>query len=664
MGLLQQSGITSLRQPTATSSGFLQSSGVTSLSQIKTTPTVKPVTTTSKSSQGFLSQATNVIKKIAEGIKFTFVEPNIVSPVPQSVLDQYPTTPQKPLLLKPDQKKLTHEQMSTIIGPKETFLKQAPKQTVWDKITSKISELFDSAESQKARAMNVMAIKSRPYGKELDTVKLSEKGGNLIKNTLMEDITKELGIRTTPTTKEFGETILSIAVGMGFITAPLQILRGLVSFATVNEIKSGVISAIKGKGFKLGANQTLSDLFENAPPDVKNVLDIIDFLATAKATHKLYEAEPKIFEKLTKDTLIKIKASTTINLTADEVRKINLGLGGKYESDLVKSLGLSGDEWNKAVREGLTIEIPTEKITRIVDKPYWKKIKSIIGAEPTNIEIKGTEGAKSKVGFAGYLTDGENTPQDIINAVMKSGMENTPEGKEALKTALEAERQGKNIVVEKAIEKPVETKPTETNIIGTGQPEVKPEIKPKTVSVPREQLPVGTSEEKVSKLEARVTKSLENINQETIDKLGLSTYKQMSKKENIAQASKYVLEKPEEALKVLSGEIEAPKGILRNSIYVAMQNLAIGDVNLARKLASLGSTRMGQEISILSEIDPNSPVKLMDEVIRIKEKAFNEKYKGRSVKDTVKKLTRDVKSKVKKIDKYDWNDFINSIDTC
>lgn len=193
------------------------------------------------------------------------------------------------------------------------------------------------------------------------------------------------------------------------------------------------------------------------------------------------------------------------------------------------------------------------------------------------------------------------------------------------------------------------------------KPQEVPIVEPKTVEVPRSQLPVGEGREKVSRLEERVTESLQNIPDEVKERLGIK-YQEMNKKEQIQKASEYVINNPEEALKVLSGDKEAPKGILTNAIYVAMQNLAKGDVALARKLTSISSTRMGQEISILTEIDPNSPVKLMQEIVKFREEAFKKRYGDKSPTETKKKIVKEIQSKVKKPDKYDWNAFINSIE--
>jgi len=189
-----------------------------------------------------------------------------------------------------------------------------------------------------------------------------------------------------------------------------------------------------------------------------------------------------------------------------------------------------------------------------------------------------------------------------------------------------------------------------------------PEVKSQEVAVPREQLPVGQGKEKASRLEARITKSLDKTPQEIKDQLG-STYTQMSKPEQIKKATDYITKKPSEAMAVLRGEKEAPQGLLKNSIYVAMENSAHGDAGLARKLASLESTRAGQELSILTEIDPNSPVKLMSDLVKVREEAFKKRYRGKKVSEISEKVVKDIKSKVK-VDKYDWNNFIKALPTC
>lgn len=180
------------------------------------------------------------------------------------------------------------------------------------------------------------------------------------------------------------------------------------------------------------------------------------------------------------------------------------------------------------------------------------------------------------------------------------------------------------------------------------------------IRVPGTQLPVGEGKVKLSRLEARMRGMLDNASQEQIDDLGLATYNQVKNKENVASAAEYVVNNPDEAIRIIKGEIEPPAGILRNSIYVALKNLGTADTDLATRIASLAATRYGQEISVLQEIAKDNPVTMMEEVVRTRIEAFEKKTGG--------KMAERIKAEIKKIDAElkapsarTWDSFLNSI---
>lgn len=161
--------------------------------------------------------------------------------------------------------------------------------------------------------------------------------------------------------------------------------------------------------------------------------------------------------------------------------------------------------------------------------------------------------------------------------------------------------------------------------VETPEPTIVP--KKKFVEVPREQLPVKMEEAEkgVSALEARMKGIFETSNVKAAKAeaeargLDISVYDKMSKPEQLRQSAKYVSRTPQyEVLEVLEGKREAPKGLLQNAIMLALEEKSLRDknVDLAIKLASLRSTRMGQEISILTETGGLSPVSGMNEIIR------------------------------------------------
>ncbi len=188
--------------------------------------------------------------------------------------------------------------------------------------------------------------------------------------------------------------------------------------------------------------------------------------------------------------------------------------------------------------------------------------------------------------------------------------------------------------------------------------ESSPKITSKTTKVSSEQLPVGTGAEKATGLEARVKAALESVPEDK--KSTISNYKEMNKVEQMKAASQYVIENPEDAIAVLKGQKTAPEGLLHNSIALALEQHAANanDANLILKLASLRSTRAGQEISILTERDVNSPIKYIDELQQRKIESLGENEAPQKVREAeIKKAQKAIKDPTKE----DWTAFIESI---
>lgn len=456
-------------------------------------PILSPISNTPPSVTA--SQIKTPVNQTPMNLKVDFVTPSSSGDMAQPQLQ--PTAPVKniPLLnIDPSQKQLTPEQMQNLDNSfKGQKLSQAPPQTVWGKISSFVGDLFNSPEYEKARAANAVAIAKDPAAADAIQKEtgmpamiagnvnpavlpaLAQKGGNPMKNTVFENITKQLGIRNVPTTSEIGQNLMTIGIATGLIEAAPATILGLGLFSAVNELKSGIISAVKGDGFKLGANQTLSDLFPNSNPDVKNLLDVVDFLGTAKISHSLFTKAPDVMQLLTKDVVQKYNMPTVVNFSKQTVRDIYTGLNTGEQKDLFASLGLSSDQIAKAAKQGISIQLPSEKLITITDKPYWAQIKSILGKDTTNVtstekvpaqavdntgaanqttnttdstqKLLPDEPSKALGGFGGKLQAGEYTPHDLRSQVINSGFHTTEDGQALIKASLDAEQQGKNIVI-------------------------------------------------------------------------------------------------------------------------------------------------------------------------------------------------------------------------
>lgn len=145
----------------------------------------------------------------------------------------------------------------------------------------------------------------------------------------------------------------------------------------------------------------------------------------------------------------------------------------------------------------------------------------------------------------------------------------------------------------------------------------------------------------------------------------LAQYDSSTIKEQAKLASKYSIE---DMNKIASGEIPLPKELKPGTPLSIAEDYAIknGDTELLQKLAkSPLATQISEsasELSLSRMRDTNSPVKIMKDIINIRKKAFESKFKEKSVDQVVKDTTKQIKAKVKAPDRYDWNNFVKSLE--
>jgi hypothetical protein len=193
--------------------------------------------------------------------------------------------------------------------------------------------------------------------------------------------------------------------------------------------------------------------------------------------------------------------------------------------------------------------------------------------------------------------------------------------------------------------------------------EVITETKPtkKYIEVPRGQLPVKTGGEKaVSSLEARMKGIFERQNVKKVEaeakerNLDISFYEKMSKPEVLNAAAKFVAKTSQaKVLEILEGKAETPKGLLNNAIMLALEEKSLRDKNIdtAIKLASLRSTRYGQELSILTEVAELSPISAMDSIIRARRDVAEKKMKvGENIRTKKSEKVNEMKKEQTKAD--------------
>ncbi len=103
----------------------------------------------------------------------------------------------------------------------------------------------------------------------------------------------------------------------------------------------------------------------------------------------MVNASPKMRQFLTKKITENKIPEKEITISADKIKSI-FQTGEKIspeELDLVKTLGLDGAQYKKAIKEGLDISVPAENIKIIQDRPYWSKLKSLFNVKATEPTI-------------------------------------------------------------------------------------------------------------------------------------------------------------------------------------------------------------------------------------------------------------------------------------
>jgi hypothetical protein len=106
----------------------------------------------------------------------------------------------------------------------------------------------------------------------------------------------------------------------------------------------------------------------------------------------------------------------------------------------------------------------------------------------------------------------------------------------------------------------------------------------------------------------------------------LPEYRSISMADQAAQSTDLLARDPALARRVALGEVPAPHGLLPESVFIAVENkaLAEGDVATIRDLASGGlteqATTMGQRIRALGERDPESPVAAIQKIADARER--------------------------------------------
>jgi hypothetical protein len=183
----------------------------------------------------------------------------------------------------------------------------------------------------------------------------------------------------------------------------------------------------------------------------------------------------------------------------------------------------------------------------------------------------------------------------------------------------------------------------------------------------------GGGETKVRGLAAGVEeKAIENKLVKNLGDLGdLPKYAVDNMAEQSRKAVELLNKDYDMAKRIAMGEELPPNDILPESVFIAVENRAIKEGDVAT-IKSLGvsselvkeATMMGKRLRVLAERDPESPVTAINEVVKARQESAQKRLKTKDVKKLVEKDVSDIRKEMKKTSatKETWTDFIKSLE--
>lgn len=270
-------------------------------------------------------------------------------------------------------------------GSDLAFAPPPPKQGLRKALPFLFEQPFKSEITPKETVEAQFRVKARQAGLSYDEYKaaVAEKVTGV---TPFSPLEKKMGVAAGVLMG--GAIAAPIVASIGLKTVLVSTLKYLTIHEGIVQAKSGVVSAIKGEKYSPRYKRKVSELL---PPDIKTQIKssaqvaewVAELYLAGKGVRTLNKATPAIKQAVTKNVITEANLPRTVSISNEKVRDI-FSEGTKVSAEelsLYKDLGLSGKQVSSIIKGNrpLTINVPAEKLVTIVDKPYWAKLKAILG---------------------------------------------------------------------------------------------------------------------------------------------------------------------------------------------------------------------------------------------------------------------------------------------
>ncbi len=272
---------------------------------------------------------------------------------------------------------------------------------------------------------------------------------NKVDKNVMRQYAEKQGVYTQPENKDFFTKLALAPVTVGLMTSPLSTLFGLGTFAGLSEIENFAVSKAKGESYEFGAGKGMPDLVpENTSEGVKDILWLSDMawqaVGAGVLTAGAKDLSGKFVNKFMRDVTEAYNLPSKVYISPEKIREFH-GLGREdvispEVSDLLKDTNLTREDYVEALKNGIDIEIPTEKIVTHRDKPWVQKLKSYFKISPFEETVKTpAEKPQAKKPVAGLIEGQERSINDIVRDIDFFARQTLDESGEVSRRLLEGE---------------------------------------------------------------------------------------------------------------------------------------------------------------------------------------------------------------------------------
>lgn len=221
----------------------------------------------------------------------------------------------------------------------------------------------------------------------------------------LDGVTKSLGLRDNPTIPEIVGALSTLPVIAGMIELPAATALGIAGWQALSMAEKKILGG-----------KELSDVVANkidANEPTRDILFLLEMVGKGGILHSVYSSAPGVVDKFIHETAVTYNMPEKVYIDPAKVRSmfVNNDQASEAEQGIVKAVaGSYGKEaskfYVKALKEGVTVELPAEVLTRIIDKPWWATLKNAIGLKPTDTFVSSEKLGIPNQAVAGLLKGG------------------------------------------------------------------------------------------------------------------------------------------------------------------------------------------------------------------------------------------------------------------